>query len=153
MKNKKVKNAKEKRFEGIKFKSDLEKTCYELFLKEGFDFCYECRRFELFPSFKLRNITMLEPAKKNGRLSRFMEKRTKAFIKITYTPDFVVNTRKGTVFVEVKGFANDVYPYKRKLFLKMLDDTGKHYWFLEPHNERQILQTINIIKELDNEGT
>ena len=63
---------------------------------------------------------------------------------MTYTPDFV-----GTDWImETKGRANDLYPLKLKMFRKFMEGNPKYKMFMEPHNIKQILQCIELIKNL-----
>ena len=56
------------------------------------------------------------------------------------------------IIIETKGRENDVYPYKKKLFLKFITRLSilknMRIVFLEPHNHSQIIECINIIKTL-----
>ena len=47
---------------------------------------------------------------------------------------------------------NDVFPYKKKLFRKLLESFDKVLFF-ELGTIRQLKQAITIIKELENEAT
>lgn len=86
-------------FNGVKYKSKLE----ALFAKEmtfrGIDFKYENITYEIVEGFKFAG-KKIQP--------------------ITYTPDF---TGKGWI-VEIKGYANELFPMRKKLFLKYLVDNN-----------------------------
>ena len=65
---------------------------------------------------------------------------------ITYTTDFV--DPNGKWIIEVKGFANDVFPIKWKLFKNHLMENGYTYALFLPKNQKQVLETIELIKQL-----
>lgn len=147
-KNKKVKNVQEVIYEGISFKSKLEANCYKLFKEAGIVLEYEKVGFTFFDSFNL---------KKGVRYDLFKSKRKTTFgfnnrvvDKLSYTPDFYTIYDGVHVFIETKGKANDAYPIKKRLLLYTLENNeafGK-YIFLEPHNIKQIEESINIIKTM-----
>lgn len=138
--NKKVRGATEIVTDGIKFKSKLEAFCYKTLKANNIPFEYEKVKFILFtgysPSFncffpnKLGNMTL----------------DTTKVRDITYTPDFTGDNW----ILETKGRANDVYPVKLKIFRKFMEGNKKYIAFLEPHNQKQVLQSIEIIKQLNN---
>lgn len=112
--NKKIKNATKIEFDGIIFNSKLEMYTYKK-LKEANIFAeYEQHRYELLPAFV------------------FHGKKVKA---MTYLPDFV---GKGFI-IECKGFANDAFPLRKKLFEFWLNNN-------EPNTEYYIVKTQ---KEVD----
>lgn len=66
---------------------------------------------------------------------------------ITYTPDFILCEEGYVIIIEVKGNPNDVYPYKKKMFLKLLEEKQENYIFIEVRNKGQVLDIIDFIKE------
>ena len=69
-----------------------------------------------------------------------------------YTPDFYFEYNQYIIFVEVKGYYNDIARYKSKLFRWKLEDFQKNdlehtYEFWEVHTKKQLLECINHIKE------
>lgn len=145
--NKKVKNATPTTFDSINFKSTLEVTVYKSLKAQGFDVHYEPIKYVIWKGFK-PTITFYRKDKKTGNLVL----DDKKIIDITYTPDFVFEYGNIYVIIEVKGKQNDVYPYKRKLFRKLLetlDTSNKKVLFLEIYNKKNIIEAINIIKNYD----
>ena len=69
---------------------------------------------------------------------------------ITYTPDIYVKYKDLDIWIECKGFTNDVFPYKKKMFRKLLDNiyinTGQKSIYFEIYTKKQLLQAIEIIK-------
>ena len=90
---------------------------------------------------------MYGPKSKQKRI--FTDKRKKQ-IDMTYTPDFKIVKGNNVIFMETKGFPNDSFPIKRKMFLGLLEskNDGNIYHYLEPVNKKQILECINLINEL-----
>lgn len=149
--NKKIKGATSIEYNGIKFKSILECSCYKKLEAAGLDFSYESERVPLWEGVKLQNTIVYTPKKiRVGKYGKVLELQTRALLDITYTPDFVVNKGNYRIYFDVKGKENDTYPIKKKMFLKTLEEKqdGIQYIFFEPHNVRQMLQAIEIIKEL-----
>lgn len=87
----KIKNATSVDRYGLHFRSRLECYTYEAFIKAGIPVEYEPKRYELLPKFE------------------YLGEKLRPMV---YTPDFV-----GDGFiVECKGFANDAFPLRWKLF-------------------------------------
>ena len=145
--NKKVKNAKPCFYNNIQFKSRLEMYCYKYFLNKGVKLQYEPIQYTIVDGFK-PNTKIYTPSNRKGK--KVLKLNTSKIRPITYTPDFVLETPSTLVFIETKGRPNDVYPLKKKLFLRIIDTMPmkmkKQCWFFEPHNQSQIEETYNIIK-------
>lgn len=149
--NKRIKGATSIEYGGFKFKSILECSCYKKLEAAGFDFSYESEKVILWDGVKLQNTTVYAPKKiRAGKYGKLLELQTRALLNTTYTPDFIVNKGNYRIYFDVKGKENDTYPIKKKMFLKHLEDRkdGRQYIFFEPHNVRQMLQAIEIIKGL-----
>lgn len=149
--NKKIKGATSIEYKSIKFKSILECSCYKKLEAAGFDFSYEGEKITLWEGVKLQNTIIYAPKKiRAGKYNKFLELQTRALLNITYTPDFIVYKNNYIIYFDVKGKENDTYPIKKKMFLKVLENRhdGIQYMFFEPHNIRQMLQAIEIIKKL-----
>ena len=56
------------------------------------------------------------------------------------------------IIIEVKGYPNDTYPFKRKIFLtnlgKGLYNIQQPVVFMEIHSTKELIQAIEIIKTL-----
>lgn len=149
--NKKIKGATSIIYKGITFRSILECSCYKKLEISGFDFSYESEKIILWEGVKLQNTILYAPKKlKPGKYGKLLETQTRALLNTTYTPDFIVTKGNYKIYFDVKGKENDTYPIKRKMFLKHLEERndGINYIFFEPHNIRQMLQSIEIIKGL-----
>ena len=102
MENKKIKGATTVTVDGITYRSKLEARCAQILKENNILFEYEPFKIEWIPKFKYKGTTYRA-----------------AF----YTPDFVVDSK---YILEVKGYANDVYRYKKKLVLLKLISEGKY---------------------------
>ena len=138
--NKKVRNATSKEYKGIKFRSKLELFTYKKLEAAKIKSLYEEVKFELQEGFYFTNGS-IEPNTKKEFVDNVKKVRS-----ITYTPDFV--DPKGKWIIEVKGFANDVFPVKWKIFKKHLLDNGLEYKLFLPKNQKQVLETVELIKEM-----
>lgn len=145
--NKKIKNATSTEFNGIKFKSKSEVMVYKTLLQEGFKPNYEPSKYIIWEGFKPSVLTYKPD--KSGELVI----QNKKLIDITYTPDFlfVAPDNKTLVILEVKGFCNDLYPVKEKMFRKFLEELSENYnqpvIFFQIKTKKQLLQAIKIINE------
>lgn len=145
--NKKIKNATSTEFNGIKLKSKLEVMVYKTLLQEGFKPNYEPTKYIIWEGFKPSVLTYKPD--KSGELVI----QNKKLIDITYTPDFlfVAPDNKTLVILEVKGFCNDLYPVKEKMFRKFLEELSENYnqsiIFFQIKTKKQLLQAIKIINE------
>ncbi len=148
MNNKKIKNATTIEYDGIAFRSILECNCYKLLKEASISFSYEAQTFELLEGIKGISTSVYVPDKKNKvRGATSLVSKPMSIRPITYTPDFIVQKDNTVFIIEAKGFQNDIYPVKRKLFLALLEslNDGLEYVFLEPHNLFQMKQVILII--------
>lgn len=138
--NKKVRNATAKVYKGIKFRSKLELFTYRKLEDAGIDALYEKKKYVLQEGFRY-SATVYEPNKTKGYIPTTTKIRD-----ITYTPDFV--DPHGRWIIEVKGFANDVFPLKWKMFKNYLMQQDDPPVLFLPRNQKQVLETIELIKEL-----
>ena len=137
--NKKVKNAQVTTYDGINFKSKLEVFCYKKLKEHNISFEYEKHKFTLFEGFK-PTFQCYFP-NKLGKLELDLTKLRST----TYTPDFVGDYW----IIETKGWSNDLYPVKLKLYRAQIESSEeykKYKLFIEPHNQKQCLQAIELIK-------
>lgn len=146
MTNHKVKNATPLEYNNIQFKSRLEVMIYKTLLQEGFNVQYEPTKYIIWEGFK-PNVSFYNKDKK----TRMLKLDNKRLIDITYTPDFVFEYKDTTIVIEAKGFENDTFPIKKKLFRKWLENQnsqGNKYIFFEIFTKRQLMQAIDIIKNI-----
>tara|TARA_Y100000361_G_scaffold87832_1_gene78112 strand:+ start:545 stop:991 length:447 start_codon:yes stop_codon:yes gene_type:complete len=135
----KVKNAKKSVYDGKEFKSNLELYCYKQLEQSKILVEYEENTFTIFPA-------MVYPlACYEGTQKKLYNKGSK-IRPITYTPDFV--DPNGKFIIETKGYANESFPLRWKLFKKHLKDNNHHYVLFMPRNKKQVDETIELIKQL-----
>tara|TARA_R100001129_G_scaffold112810_1_gene77793 strand:- start:458 stop:904 length:447 start_codon:yes stop_codon:yes gene_type:complete len=135
----KVKNAKKSIYDGKEFKSNLELYCYKQLEQSEILVEYEENTFTIFPA-------MVYPlACYEGTQKKLYNKGSK-IRPITYTPDFV--DPNGKFIIETKGYANESFPLRWKLFKKHLKDNNHHYVLFMPRNKKQVDETIELIKQL-----
>lgn len=147
MENKKIKNATKVQYNNILFNSKIELMVYKTLVEEGFSPEYEPHKFTVFEGYK-PTVPFYTINKNTKELSLNNVKQ----IAITYTPDFILRYKEWTIIIEVKGKMNDVYPYKRKMFRKFLEDNTKgNVLFFEVYTKKNVLQMIEIIKNYESE--
>lgn len=109
-------------YNGIKFRSKLEAYCYKKLKEANIYAEYEQHRYTLLPSFKFDNKTIRA---------------------ITYLPDFV-----GKNFViECKGYANESFPLREKLFKYYLTKNEPHMQYFLVKTQKQIDALIDKLKQ------
>ena len=152
MENKKVKGATKCHYDGIDFESELEKDSYILLQKEGFSPQYTPRTFDVFEGKKF-SVPFY---------SVFFDKKLKRKVwgknrykvrNIGYTPDFIlyVTDTSGNevmVIIEVKGYPNETYMYRKKLFQLLLEEQYPNSVFFETRNLKQLKAAIEVIKTI-----
>ena len=118
----KVKNATPTQLDGIKFRSKLEAYTYTKLKEAKIPIEYEKHRYMLLPSFIFENKTIRA---------------------ITYLPDFV-----GSNFIiECKGYPNDSWALREKLFKYYLVNNLPNYKFYIVHNQKEVDQLIKELKD------
>ena len=129
--NKKVINDNEVTVNGVKYRSKLEARCAQILKENNISFEYEPLKIEYIPKFEY-----------------YGEKYRAAF----YTPDFIIDNK---YILEIKGFPNEVYRYKKKLvLLKLLKDNNyTKYRFFEIKTITQLRQWIKDYKDKKYEET
>lgn len=139
-KRKKGKQAKPKKslvYNGIKFRSGLEMSCYKLLEESGIPFDYEKHKFLLLEGFTFENETFEKSGKKG------MVHRTSTKIrKIEHTPDFM---GKGWI-IETKGFLRQSNANIIKMFKKHIVDNKLNLNYYMAHNVADIKKCIELIK-------
>lgn len=92
-------------------------------------------------------------AKGDTTKNKILVEKAGKVVGIRYTPDFYFRYGDLDVYIEAKGFENDVFYIKKKLFRYYLDnklkETGQHSIFIEVYTRSQMLQALQIIKEYE----
>ena len=116
-----VKNATPNIVDGIKFRSKLESYTYKKLKEANIYAEYEQHRYELLPAFD------------------FSGKKIRA---ITYLPDFV-----GYGFIiECKGYANESWPLREKLFKYYMNRFLPNHRFYLVHTQKEVDVMIDELK-------
>ena len=123
--NKKIKNASPLEYDGISFKSKLEKMAYQTLKEQGFPVQYEPKKFIIWEGFR-PNVPF--------------------YNKDTSTRMLKMDSKK---VIDMKGFENNTYPLKKKIFRKWLESNYPNSIYFEIFTKKQLLQAIDIIKNLN----
>lgn len=118
--NKKVKNATPLEYDGVSFKSKLEMYCYKLLKENNIPVEYEVVKFPILDSFT------------------YNEEKVRG---MTFTPDFVGDN----FVVECKGFMNDAFPLRWKLFKYYLHKNQLRYELHLPRNKKDVEMVVQTI--------
>lgn len=119
----KIRNATPIEYDGIKFRSKLEMYTYKKLREVRINADYEQHRFELLPAFVALS----------GKKYRAM----------TYLPDFVGKN----FIIECKGFPNESWPLRKKLFEYALVRDNLKYDFYEVHTQKEVDALVLNLKE------
>lgn len=160
--NKKIRNATVCNSGNLTFKSQLEKSVYSTLQQLGFNPQYEPETYVLWegfdpitPFYDKETDSQYKKRVEGGDLNRgrYLVHKKGKITGIRYTPDFYFKYGKLDVYIEAKGMENDVFYIKKKMFRYFLDQrfnsTGQHSIFLEVYNKKQLLQSIQIIKDYE----
>lgn len=154
MENKKIKNSKAINYNGITFKSQLEKVAYKTLVDKGFVVFYEDKKFIIWEGIR-HHINFYDGTKHTTALKTTKEFKLRD---ITYTPDFLIEYQGKLIIIEMKGIENDVFPVKKKLFLKFLTTspgieyknhiyTYENIYYFELRNKKQVEEMITILNK------
>lgn len=141
--NKKIINASPLEYDGISFKSKLEKMAYQTLKEQGFPVLYEPKKFIIWEGFR-PNV----PFYNKDTSTRMLKMDSKKVIDISYTPDLMFEYNNHLIIIEMKGFENNTYPLKKKIFRKWLESNYPNSIYFEIFTKKQLLQAIDIIKNL-----
>lgn len=130
-------------FAGIEYKSGLEKYMAEQLTVNKIPFTYESKTFVLQESFMVKLDSYERQA--NGK-GDFVNRGRKKALPITYTPDFL-----GEGFaVETKGYANESFPMKWKMFKHLVND--QDIVLYKPQNRAECDKTVELILKNTNKS-
>ena len=125
-------------YDGITFKSGLEKYMYKALKDNKIDTAYESQTFELVNNFEFPNDCFERQA--NGK-GDFSNRGNKKVLNIKYTPDFIGYD----YIIETKGRANESFPLRWKLFKKWLHDNKDTRTIYKPQTQDQCDTTVQLI--------
>lgn len=124
--NKKILNATPLEYDGIQFKSKLEKMAYQTLKEQGFPVQYEPHKYIIWQGLK-PNV----PFYSKDKVTRMLKSENKKLIDISYTPDLEFMHNGHLIIIEMKGIFNDTYPIKKKMFRKWLEENHPNSVYFE----------------------
>lgn len=143
MANKKILGATSLVSDNITFKSKLEVIIYKELLRAGFNPKYEEQKFVIW-----EGIKPTKPFYNRDIKTKMLKLDMGKMRDITYTPDFTFKHKKYLIIIEAKGFENDTFPIKKKLFRGLLETMKTPVIYFEVYTKKQLVQAIEIIKSL-----
>lgn len=117
----KVRNATPNEYDGIKFRSKLETYTYKKLKEANIITDYEMHRYELLPAFTFND---------------------KKYRPMTYLPDFVGKN----FIIECKGYPNEAWPLREKLFRYYLYSNKLDIDFYVVHTQKEVDELIKKLK-------
>lgn len=127
-------------YDGIDFKSKIERSMYRLLKINGLETNYEKENFILEESFTFPNVCW--ERQMNGK-GDFSEKTNSKINQIKYTPDF---TGKDFI-IEVKGWASPRFAVVWRLFKKHLFNTKDNRMLFKPQSLKDCTEVVELIKQ------
>jgi hypothetical protein len=127
-------------YDGITFKSGLEKYMYKALKDANISCEYEPRTYQLLDTFKFDGNCIERQS--NGK-GDFKDRGNKKVLGIKYTPDF-----EGDGWTcETKGRANDSFPLRYKLFKNWIQNNNPGWLLLKPQCNSECDEAVEIIKK------
>ena len=127
-------------FNGIKYKSGLERNMGMLLHEAGIYFEYEPISYTLMDGFLFDKSSYERSSNGNGDM---IDRGNKKILPIKYTPDFV-----GDGFIiETKGYANETFPRTWKMFKRYVIDNGMDVILYKPQKISECEEVIKLIKQ------
>lgn len=117
----KVRNATPNEYDGVKFRSKLETYTYKKLKEANITADYEMHRYELLPAFTFND---------------------KKYRPMTYLPDFVGKN----FIIECKGYPNEAWPLREKLFRYYLYSNRLDIDFYVVHTQKEVDELIKKLK-------
>lgn len=144
--NKKVRNATPIVFNGIHFRSILERNVYKKLLNEGYEPEYEKHSYIIWKGLT-PTVPFYDIRKVRGKPIRKNHLNMSPLSDMEYTPDFVFKRGNTTVIIEAKGEENDQFPIRKKLFRAYLETVKYPVVYAEIFTLRQLEE---FLAELNN---
>ncbi len=138
--NRRILNATPTTVDGIEMKSKAEVMIYKALKEFGFSPLYEEETFTYFKGF-YPTVPFYDLSK-----TRHNKLNMKKLISMKYTPDFVFDYNGIKVIIEVKGWSNDQYPMRKKLFRAYLETLDYPVVYAEIHTKRQLKEFIQTLR-------
>lgn len=145
----KVQNSVSLVVNGNTFKSKLELFTYNKLLEAGIkDFKYEVDKFTLLEGFEFNNDSVEAYDRTiDGNKFKLFDNTTNNIRPITYLPDFTcIKEDKTGWILECKGYPNEAFPLKWKMFKNYLVKNGYNVTLYKPNNQQSVLKTVELIK-------
>ena len=127
-------------YDGIDFKSGLEKYMYIALKEANIKAEYESKTYILQEGFFFGNKAYERQSNGKGDLVNRGEKK---ILPIKYTPDFIGEN----FIIETKGRANESFPLRWKMFKKLVASDYPNFIIYKPQNQKECDNVIKLIKE------
>lgn len=131
---------KKPEYNGITFDSNLEVVMYKLLESSDISFEYTPKSFTLIEGFLFDNDSY--ERRMNGK-DEFKNRGHSKVRPMTYKPDFIVGDED--FIVEVKGWANETFPIRWKLFKEKLFKEKSKSVLMKPQTQKECQECLNII--------
>lgn len=131
-------------FKGIEYNNTFERKMAMLLDEADIPFEFEPKTFMLVEPFVFPLVSYERQSNQKGLMINRGQKKVQG---IKYTPDFV-----GEGFIiETKGYANETFPMRWKLFKNLLTQQGvktEDLVIFKPQKISELVEVVKLIKEL-----
>ena len=140
--NRRIKNATPYvAFDGTQMRSKLETRVYKWLYDLGFEPKYEPETFTCWKGPR-PTVPFYDLSK-----SRHNQLNMKKLVDMSYTPDFIFEYKGIKIIIEAKGFENDQFPIRKKLFRAYLETLDYPVIYAEIYIKRQLKEFIDKLNE------
>lgn len=133
-----MRKGKKIKYDGLQFQSGLEKYCYIRLKANKLFEGYETETYTIMESFSFPDDIYAKTSAGKGEFKQ----RPRTIREIKYTPDFVGRD----YVIECKGWPNEAYPLRKKLYLQWEKNNKTGRKFYEPRVKADVDKTIELIK-------
>jgi len=134
--------------DGTVMKSKTEVRIYQALLALGITPLYEEETFVYWKGPRPTVAFYDMETNPNSKNYRHLRKNMKKLVDITYTPDFTFMLDGVKIIIEVKGFENDLFPMKKKMFRAFLETLDYPVVYAEIFTKRQLLEFMEELKKV-----
>ena len=127
--------------DGVQMRSKLEARIYNTLLNLGFNPRYEQETFIYWEG--PRPTVPFYDLGKGRRLRLNMTK----LVDMKYTPDIIFDYEGIKVIIEVKGYANDQFAIRKKMFRAFLETLDYPVIYAEIFTKKQLMEFLEVLKQ------
>ena len=134
--------------DGTEMKSKMEVRIYETLLSLGIKAKYEEEIFTYWEGIRPTVPFYDLETNHNKPTYRHLRKNMKKFVSMSYKPDFTFDYKGVKIIIEVKGWENDQFAIRKKLFRAYLETLKEPVVYAEIFTKRQLLEFMEELTKV-----